>query len=79
MRKRYKQKSNSLCKMCKDYKVGWDKRWTGKELDALERFEKQRGSCTGHCAYSTCDCNDDLPISQYTGYPYDPSWGIQIP
>jgi len=40
MRKRFKKKKRS-CALCKPHKVGWDKRYKTKDLDKLERAEKE--------------------------------------
>jgi len=41
MRKRYKLKKRS-CTICKPWKMNIEKRFKLKELDAIERFEKEK-------------------------------------
>jgi len=46
MRKNYKKKRRS-CALCKPHKVGWDKRWTPKEVTRrmdMERACKMPGA-----------------------------------
>ena len=40
MRKKYKEKKRS-CALCKPHKMKWVKRWKKKELDIIERSEKE--------------------------------------
>jgi hypothetical protein len=49
MRKRFKQKLRS-CKLCKPYKMGWEKRWKTKEFFRLRLAEREILAATGHGA-----------------------------
>jgi hypothetical protein len=41
MRKQLKMKRRS-CAMCKPHKMGWERRWTPREVADLRRFERER-------------------------------------
>jgi len=54
MRKRYKEKKRS-CALCKPHKMKWENRWKKKDLDIIERTEKEiknliTNHSTGACA-----------------------------
>ena len=46
-RKNTKQKSKSLCGMCKDYKTAHAPRWEPRQLDKLRRYEREKREYEG--------------------------------